>query len=34
MPSVNQATRAYQAAATHRTQRDQEADVFRRPPVH
>jgi flagellar biosynthesis activator protein FlaF len=30
MPSVNQATRAYQAAATHRTQREQEADVFRR----
>jgi flagellar protein FlaF len=30
MPSVNQANRAYQAAATHRTQREQEADVFRR----
>ncbi|HEX4173086.1 MAG TPA: flagellar biosynthesis regulator FlaF [Acetobacteraceae bacterium] len=27
---MNQATRAYQAAATHRTQREQEADVFRR----
>jgi flagellar biosynthesis activator protein FlaF len=30
MPSLNQATRAYEAAATHRTQREQEADVFRR----
>lgn len=29
MPSMNQATRAYEAAATHRTQREQEADVFR-----
>ena len=27
---MNQAARAYQAAATHRTQREQEADVFRR----
>jgi flagellar biosynthesis activator protein FlaF len=30
MPSMNRATRAYEAAATHRTQREQEADVFRR----
>ena len=30
MPSLNQATRAYEAAGTHRTQREQEADVFRR----
>jgi flagellar protein FlaF len=30
MPSLNQATRAYAAAATHRTHREQEADVFRR----
>jgi len=27
---LNQATRAYEAAATHRSQREQEADVFRR----
>jgi flagellar biosynthesis regulator FlaF len=27
---MNQATNAYAAAATHRTQREQEADVFRR----
>jgi flagellar protein FlaF len=27
---MNQARRAYEAAATHRTERDQEADVFRR----
>jgi flagellar biosynthesis activator protein FlaF len=27
---MNRATRAYEAAATHRTQREQEADVFRR----
>lgn len=27
---MNQALRAYEAAATHRSQRDQEADVFRR----
>jgi flagellar biosynthesis regulator FlaF len=27
---MHQATRAYEAAATHRSQRDQEADVFRR----
>jgi flagellar biosynthesis activator protein FlaF len=27
---MNQATRAYQAAASHRSQREQEADVFRR----
>ena len=27
---MNQAMRAYEAAATHRSQRDQEADVFRR----
>jgi flagellar biosynthesis regulator FlaF len=27
---MNEATRAYAAAATHRTQREQEADVFRR----
>ena len=30
MPNMNQATRAYEAAATHRTDREQEADVFRR----
>ena len=30
MPSMNQATRAYEVAATHRTEREQEADVFRR----
>ena len=30
MPSMNQATLAYAAAATHRSQREQEADVFRR----
>jgi flagellar biosynthesis activator protein FlaF len=30
MPSMNQAARAYEAAATHRSQREQEADVFRR----
>ena len=30
MPSMNQATNAYAAAATHRSQREQEADVFRR----
>jgi flagellar protein FlaF len=29
MPSMNQATRAYEAAASHRSQREQEADVFR-----
>lgn len=27
---MNQAMRAYEAAATHRSQREQEADVFRR----
>jgi flagellar biosynthesis regulator FlaF len=27
---MHQATRAYEAAATHRNQREQEADVFRR----
>ena len=27
---MNQATRAYEVAATHRTEREQEADVFRR----
>jgi flagellar biosynthesis regulator FlaF len=27
---MNQAVRAYEAAATHRSQREQEADVFRR----
>ena len=27
---MNRATRAYEAAATHRSQRDQESDVFRR----
>ncbi len=27
---MHQATRAYEAAATHRSQREQEADVFRR----
>ncbi len=30
MQSLTEATRAYQAAATHRSQREQEADVFRR----
>jgi flagellar biosynthesis activator protein FlaF len=30
MPSMNQATNAYAAAAAHRSQREQEADVFRR----
>lgn len=30
MPTMNQAARAYEAASTHRTQRQQEADVFRR----
>ena len=30
MPSMNQATRAYEVAASHRTEREQEADVFRR----
>jgi flagellar biosynthesis regulator FlaF len=30
MDTLSQAARAYQAAATHRTQREQEADVFRR----
>ena len=30
MPAMNQAARAYETAATHRSQREQEADVFRR----
>ena len=30
MPSMNRATVAYAAAATHRSLREQEADVFRR----
>ena len=30
MPSMNQATQAYAAAATHRSPREQEADGFRR----
>ena len=30
MQTLSQAARAYQAAATHRSQREQEADVFRR----
>ena len=30
MQSLNQAARAYQTAAAHRSQREQEADVFRR----
>lgn len=30
MQMMSQAARAYQAAASHRSQRDQEADVFRR----
>ena len=30
MPTMTQAARAYEAAATHRSQREQEADVFRR----
>lgn len=30
MQSLSEATRAYQTAATYRTQREQEADVFRR----
>ena len=30
MQTLGQATRAYAAAATHRSQREQEADVFRR----
>jgi flagellar protein FlaF len=30
MQSLSDAARAYQTAATHRSQRDQEADVFRR----
>ena len=30
MQTMNQASRAYEAAATHRSQRQQEADVFRR----
>ena len=30
MQTLGQASRAYEAAATHRNQREQEADVFRR----
>jgi len=30
MQPIDQATRAYRTAATHRSQREQEADVFRR----
>jgi len=30
MQTMTQATRAYQTATTHRSQREQEADVFRR----
>jgi len=30
MPTMTQAARAYETAATHRSQRQQEADVFRR----
>ena len=30
MQTLGQASRAYEAAATHRSQREQEADVFRR----
>lgn len=30
MQMTDQATRAYEAAATHRSQREQEADIFRR----
>ena len=30
MQTMTQATRAYQTASTHRSQREQEADVFRR----
>jgi flagellar biosynthesis regulator FlaF len=30
MPTLNQAAHAYEMAASHRSQRDQEADVFRR----
>jgi len=30
MQTMSQAARAYQTAATHRSQREQEADVFRR----
>ncbi len=30
MQTMTRATQAYQAAATHRSQREQEADVFRR----
>jgi flagellar biosynthesis regulator FlaF len=30
MQTMNHATRAYEAAANHRSQREQEADVFRR----
>jgi flagellar biosynthesis activator protein FlaF len=30
MQSLSEAARAYQTAATHRSQREQEADVFRR----
>lgn len=30
MQTLSQATRAYQQAASHRSQREQEADVFRR----
>jgi flagellar biosynthesis regulator FlaF len=30
MQSMTQATRAYESASVHRSQRDQEADVFRR----
>ena len=30
MPTMTQAARAYDTAATHRSQREQEADVFRR----
>src|SRR6266487_1784861 len=30
MPTVNQAARAYETASTHRSQREQEADVFLR----
>jgi flagellar protein FlaF len=30
MPTMNQAARAYETAATHRSQREQEADVFQR----
>ena len=33
MPAMSQAARAYETAATHRSQREQEADDFAVPPA-